>query len=87
MRAHMDQELHAIADAQHGDALRLHVVYEAGGQLRGICDVHRVGAAGQDDGLCLGRLDPFLPQARAGLVKYRARPMLAEIVVLQMRWT
>ena len=49
--SYVHNKLHAIADAQHRDRLRRAVFKESRRQLRGPAGVHRVGPAGQDDGL------------------------------------
>ena len=43
--ANVHDELQAVADAQHGDALLQAPVQQAGRQLRRVLQVHRVGAA------------------------------------------
>ena len=43
--AHMDKQLHAIADAQHGDLFLLYILIESRWQLGCIGRVHRVGAS------------------------------------------
>ena len=56
----LHEELHAVADAQHGDGTRLAVVEEALGDGGRALDVHGVGAAGEDDHARILVCDAFL---------------------------
>lgn len=62
--AHMDEQLHAIADAQHRNFFLLHILVKALWQLGCTGCMHRVGTPGQDDGPWLLLPDPFLHGGR-----------------------
>ena len=57
---HLYHQLHAVADAQYGDASCSHVIKESSWKLRCTLHMDRVGAPRKDDDLCVSFLDLIL---------------------------
>lgn len=46
----LDEQLHAVADAEDGDAVLLDIAEKAVGERRGVGEMDGVGSSGEDDG-------------------------------------